>query len=137
MPKRLSLPPAAVNRSIRWPDAIGRPGPPASSAVAGQPDRADAWGRTMALGHQERAMSQAFPGESPTAPEGSPISAPFDTSGVTRGPDGIKRYDRLTDSLVHMLPDTVESHPDREALAETGGRPRATHRGVVARAAPA
>src|SRR5258708_15769142 len=52
---------------------------------------------------------------------------PFDTTGVSRGPDGIKRYDQLPASLVHMLRDTVERHPGREALAETGGGPRPTH----------
>ncbi len=56
------------------------------------------------------------------------MSAPFDATGVTRGPDGIKRYDRLPASLVHMLRDTVERHPGREALAETGGGPRLTYR---------
>ena len=34
------------------------------------------------------------------------MSAPFDATGVTRGPDGIKRYDRLPASLVHILRDT-------------------------------
>src|SRR5260370_5519773 len=52
---------------------------------------------------------------------------PFDTTGVTRGPDGIKRYGGLPASLVHMLRDTVERHPAAEALAETGGGPRPTH----------
>jgi long-chain acyl-CoA synthetase len=56
------------------------------------------------------------------------MSTPFDTAGVTRGPDGIKRYDGLPGSLVHMLRDTVEGHPDREALAETGGGRRLTYR---------
>ena len=28
---------------------------------------------------------------------------PFDTAGVTRGADGIKRYDGLPESLIHML----------------------------------
>ena len=53
--------------------------------------------------------------------------SPFDTGGVTRGPDGIKRYEGLPRSLVHMLRDTVERHPQREALAETGGGPRLTY----------
>jgi hypothetical protein len=52
------------------------------------------------------------------------MSTPFDTAGVTCGPDGIKRYGGLPGSLVHMLRDAVEGHPDREALAETGGGPR-------------
>jgi long-chain acyl-CoA synthetase len=45
------------------------------------------------------------------------MSTPFDSAGVTRGRDGIKRYDGLPSSLVHMLRDTVTRHPDREALA--------------------
>jgi long-chain acyl-CoA synthetase len=53
---------------------------------------------------------------------------PFDTSGVTRGADGIKRYDGLPNSLVHMLRGVVEQHPGREALAETGGGPRLSYR---------
>jgi hypothetical protein len=56
------------------------------------------------------------------------MSMPFDMTGVTRGPDGIKRYDGLPASLVHMLRDTVERYPAREALAETGGGPRLTYR---------
>jgi len=80
-------------------------------------------------------MSQAFPGESPTTEAGSPIGPPFDTAGVTRGPDGIKRYDGLPDSLVHMLRDTVERYPGREALAETGGGPRLTYRELWDRSA--
>src|ERR1700726_2575294 len=60
---------------------------------------------------------------------------PFDMTGVTRGPDGIKRYDRLPPSLVHMLRGTVERCPDTEALAETGGGPRLTYRELWDRAA--
>jgi long-chain acyl-CoA synthetase len=63
------------------------------------------------------------------------VSPPFDTSGVTRGPDGIKRYDGLPISLVHLLRDTVERHPGREALAETGGGPRLTYQELWDRAA--
>jgi acyl-CoA synthetase (AMP-forming)/AMP-acid ligase II len=63
------------------------------------------------------------------------VSAPFDTTGVTRGPDGIKRYDRLPASLVHMLRDAVERYPAREALAEAGGGPRLTYRELWDRAA--
>jgi acyl-CoA synthetase (AMP-forming)/AMP-acid ligase II len=59
---------------------------------------------------------------------------PFDPTGVTRGPDGIKRYDRLPPSLVHMLRGTVERCPDAEALAETGGGPRLTYRELWDRA---
>ena len=63
------------------------------------------------------------------------MSTPFDTAGVTRGADGIKRYDGLPASLVHMLRDTVERHPDREALVQTGGGPRLTYRQLWDRAA--
>lgn len=63
------------------------------------------------------------------------MSTPFDTTGVTRGQDGIKRYDGLPVSVVHMLRDTVERHPDREALAETGDGPRLTYRQLWDRAA--
>jgi acyl-CoA synthetase (AMP-forming)/AMP-acid ligase II len=56
------------------------------------------------------------------------MSTPFDSSGVTRGPDGIKRYDGLPDSLVHMLRASVDLHPGREAVAEIGGGPRFTYR---------
>ncbi|HUK72971.1 MAG TPA: AMP-binding protein [Streptosporangiaceae bacterium] len=63
------------------------------------------------------------------------MSARFDTAGVTRGTDGIKRYDGLPDNLVHMLRGSVEAHPGREALAETGGGPRLTYRELWDRAA--
>jgi acyl-CoA synthetase (AMP-forming)/AMP-acid ligase II len=63
------------------------------------------------------------------------VSTPFDTAGVTRDPGGIKRYDGLPDSLVHMLRSAVELHPGREALAETGGGPRLTYRELWDRAA--
>jgi long-chain acyl-CoA synthetase len=63
------------------------------------------------------------------------MTAPFDTSGVTRGPDGIKRCDGLPDSLVHMLRGSVELHPGREAVAETGGGPRLSYREMWDRAA--
>jgi acyl-CoA synthetase (AMP-forming)/AMP-acid ligase II len=55
------------------------------------------------------------------------VIAPFDTAGVSRGPDGIKRYDGLPPSLVHTLRDTVRRDADREALAETGDGPRLTY----------
>ncbi len=63
------------------------------------------------------------------------MTAPFDTAGVTRGTDGIKRYAGLPDSLVHMLRGVVEQHPGREALAETGGGPRLSYRELWDRAA--
>ena len=46
---------------------------------------------------------------------------PYDTSGVSRGDDGIARYDELPDSLVAMLRATVDRAGDRLAIAEVGG----------------
>jgi acyl-CoA synthetase (AMP-forming)/AMP-acid ligase II len=46
---------------------------------------------------------------------------PFDMSGVSRGDDGVLRYDGLHQSLVEMLRDTTERVPDREAVTEVGG----------------
>lgn len=46
---------------------------------------------------------------------------PFDRSGITRGPDGVARYDQRPASLVEMLRTTVERVPDREAVVELGG----------------
>jgi len=63
------------------------------------------------------------------------MSGQFDSSGVVRGPDGIKRYQGLPDSLVHMLRDAVDRYPDREALVETGGGPRLTYTDLWERAA--
>jgi acyl-CoA synthetase (AMP-forming)/AMP-acid ligase II len=60
---------------------------------------------------------------------------PFDSSDVVRGEDGIKRYQGLPASLVHMLRDTVERYPEREALVETGDGPRLTYRQLWDRAA--
>jgi long-chain acyl-CoA synthetase len=60
---------------------------------------------------------------------------PFDPSGIVRGPDGIKRYLGLPPTLVHMLRDTVDRYPDREAVAQTGGGPRLTYRELWDRAA--
>ncbi len=60
---------------------------------------------------------------------------PFDTTGVVRGPDGIKRYEGLPSSLVCMLRDTVDRDAGREALVETGGGPRLTYQELWDRAA--
>src|SRR3989442_983056 len=38
---------------------------------------------------------------------------PFDMARITRGPDGIKRYDDLAASLVHMLRATVDVRGER------------------------
>jgi acyl-CoA synthetase (AMP-forming)/AMP-acid ligase II len=61
-------------------------------------------------------------------------SGRLDDSGVTRGPDGVKRYAGLPLNLVHMLRDTVARHPDREAVVETGGGPRLSYRQLWERA---
>jgi acyl-CoA synthetase (AMP-forming)/AMP-acid ligase II len=60
---------------------------------------------------------------------------PFELAGVVRGPDGIKRYQGLPESLVEMLRATVDRYPDREAVVETGGGPRLTYRELWDRAA--
>ncbi|MGI9008586.1 MAG: class I adenylate-forming enzyme family protein [Streptosporangiaceae bacterium] len=46
---------------------------------------------------------------------------PFDDSGVRTGPDGVRRYPDLHESLVAMLRDSVQASPDAEALVEVGG----------------
>jgi acyl-CoA synthetase (AMP-forming)/AMP-acid ligase II len=55
------------------------------------------------------------------------MTGPFDTSGVTRGVDGIQRYADLPRNLVQLLKTTTERDPDREALVETGGGPRLSY----------
>lgn len=47
---------------------------------------------------------------------------PFDNTGITRGADGIARYDNLRKSLVEMLRATVDRSPDAEAIVEIGGQ---------------
>jgi long-chain acyl-CoA synthetase len=56
------------------------------------------------------------------------VTTPFDTSGITVGTDGVKRYDGLPPTLVHLLRDTVTHGADAEAVVETGGGPRLTYR---------
>jgi long-chain acyl-CoA synthetase len=51
---------------------------------------------------------------------------PFDTTGVTRGADGIARYEELPRSLVAMLRSSVERDPSATAVVEVGG-PRLTY----------
>ncbi|WP_338897722.1 AMP-binding protein [Streptomyces sp. TG1A-60] len=46
---------------------------------------------------------------------------PFDTSGITRGPDGIARYDDLPVSLIEAVHASVQAHPDVEAIVEVDG----------------
>ena len=50
----------------------------------------------------------------------SSLGGIFDMTGVTRGPDGIKRYAGLPLNLVHMLRTAVEGQGAAEAVAETG-----------------
>ncbi len=49
------------------------------------------------------------------------MTYPFDRSGITRGPDGIARYDGLPGSVVAMLRATVDRSPAADAVAEAGG----------------
>lgn len=46
---------------------------------------------------------------------------PFPMTGVSRGPDGIPRYDALPATLLDMLAEHVDARPDAEALVELGG----------------
>src|SRR5215468_9720045 len=59
---------------------------------------------------------------------------PFDESGVTRGADGIARYQSRPRSLIEMLRATVEKNPHGEAVVEVGGT-RLTFRDLWERAA--
>jgi acyl-CoA synthetase (AMP-forming)/AMP-acid ligase II len=55
------------------------------------------------------------------------VPTPFDRSGITSGPDGLRRYSDLTDNLLHLLRTSVDAQPGREAVVELGG-PRLTYR---------
>ena len=59
---------------------------------------------------------------------------PYDYSGVSRGADGILRYDNLHNSLVEMLRATVDQSPNNEAVVELGGE-RVNYRQLWDRAA--
>jgi long-chain acyl-CoA synthetase len=65
----------------------------------------------------------------------SSLGGIFDLAGVTRGADGIKRYDVLPANLVHMLRASVERRGTAEAVAETGGGPRLSYAELWDRAA--
>jgi len=65
----------------------------------------------------------------------SDLGGIFDMTGVSRGPDGIKRYQGLPRNLVHMLRAAVEGHGAEEALVETGGGPRVSYAELWDRAA--
>ncbi len=49
------------------------------------------------------------------------VIQPFDDSGITRGADGISRYQDRPPSVVEMLRRTVEAAPQSEAIVEVGG----------------
>jgi long-chain acyl-CoA synthetase len=59
----------------------------------------------------------------------------FDLTGVTRGPDGVKRYEALPTNLVHMLRASVDRQGAAEAVVETGGGPRLSYAQLWDRAA--
>jgi long-chain acyl-CoA synthetase len=59
---------------------------------------------------------------------------PFDTSGVVRGDDGIRRFAELPGSLVEMLRRSVDDAPERDAVVELDG-PRLTYRELWDRSA--
>jgi acyl-CoA synthetase (AMP-forming)/AMP-acid ligase II len=65
----------------------------------------------------------------------SSLGGIFDMTGVTRGPDGIKRYAGLPPNLVHMLRTAVERYGAAEAVVETGGGPRLSYASLWDRAA--
>lgn len=46
---------------------------------------------------------------------------PFPTVGVSRGRDGVPRYDELPATLLDMLAEHVDNRPGSEALVELGG----------------
>ena len=62
------------------------------------------------------------------------VIQPFDDSGITRGPDGIARYQDRPPSVVEMLRRTVEAAPQSEAIVEVGGE-RINYRDLWDRAA--
>src|SRR5579859_3400555 len=82
---------------------------------------------------KKRESMSRPPGADP--PDRSSLGGIFDLTGVTRGPDGIKRYDALPANLVHMLRASVERRGTAEAVAETGGGPRLSYRELWDRAA--
>jgi long-chain acyl-CoA synthetase len=77
---------------------------------------------------------------SPASPvDRSRLGGIFDLTGVTRGPDGVKRYDELPRNLVHMLRASVDRQGAAEAVVETGaenaGSPRLSYASLWDRAA--
>jgi acyl-CoA synthetase (AMP-forming)/AMP-acid ligase II len=58
---------------------------------------------------------------------------PFATAGVSRDSDGVPRYEEVPVTLLEMLAEQVESHPDNEAVVEVGAG-RLTYRQLWDRA---
>ena len=71
----------------------------------------------------------------PSGPDRSQLGGIFDLTGVTRGPDGIKRYEGLPRNLVHMLRASVDANGAAEAVVETSGGPRLSYASLWDRAA--
>lgn len=46
---------------------------------------------------------------------------PFDYTGISRGSDGIARYEGRPNSLIEMLRSSVDKYPGKEAIVEMGG----------------
>jgi acyl-CoA synthetase (AMP-forming)/AMP-acid ligase II len=65
----------------------------------------------------------------------SDLGGIFDMTGVTRGPDGVKRYDALPANLVQMLRTAVDRQGAAEAVVETGGGMRLSYTELWDRAA--
>src|SRR5436309_7594590 len=61
------------------------------------------------------------------------MANPFDSSGITLGADGIKRYDGLVQNLITLLRSAVDSAGDTEALVQLGGE-RVTYQQLWERA---
>ena len=59
---------------------------------------------------------------------------PFDSTGVVRGDDGVKRFAELPASLVEMFRASVDATPDAEAVVELDG-PRLSYRELWDRSA--
>jgi hypothetical protein len=55
------------------------------------------------------------------------VIEPFDSTGVYRDDNGVKRYRGIADSVVTLLRRTVEERPDQEAVVELDG-PRVSYR---------
>ncbi len=63
------------------------------------------------------------------------LKYPFDTDGVVRGEDGIKRYEGRPRSLVKMLESRVQATPNAEAIVDLQSGERVDYQSVWRRAA--